>query len=582
MAQRFRPVIEIEGRAPLSHCLRLSLSQAIFDHHHFELVVPYETLEGPKGNGFFEKAHKDLCGKNITISFVPFTEAEPAPAFKFKGLITQLRLGSANDLANVYIIEGYSPTYLLEDSAQRRTFVKQTLSQICFQVLTDYSRNTLDRKVDPRYQAKIPYAVQYDESNFTFLKRLAAARGEWLYYTGTQLRIGPVADNAAVPFVVAGAQSFSLTVSLRPTKFKATEYNYRQHQTLSAASREQPASQQGELTSFAAQASERLFPQAFHAGAGQRVSSSGELNEAMQLLKTSLTGSLVVFEGVGENLNVAVGGLIQAQQPATNGRAAADLGKYRVLAIDHWLDNEGNYFNKFRAIPAGSGPPPVPWVAPVAGALELAEVIDVDDPRHLGRIRVKYQWPTATETAAQSGWLRVSTPYSGTGKGQLFTPEVGSQVLVGYEQQQAELPVVLGNLFHPKNPDKATYTRPQNHLKGLQTAGGNKLVLDDTKQKQTILLSNSHKKGTAIKLSFEGDGSITIESKGLVTVKSPTIVLDATAQGSITLQGRLIKLDAYEELALNSNKTANLKANKVKINGTTHTDIQGGMVDINS
>jgi type VI secretion system secreted protein VgrG len=31
-----------------------------------------------------------------------------------------------------------------------------------------------------------------------------------------------------------------------------------------------------------------------------------------------------------------------------------------------------------------------------------------------------------------SSWLRVSTPCAGYGKGQFFTPEVGSQVLVGY------------------------------------------------------------------------------------------------------------------------------------------------------
>jgi len=581
MAQRFRPFIEIEGRAPLTHCLRLSISQAIFDHHHFELVVPYETLEGPKGNGFFQQAHKELCGRIITISFAPIITNEAAPDFKFKGLITQLRLGSTDDLASVYIIEGYSPTYLLEDSTQRRTFIKQTLSQICSQVLTDYGRNTLGRKVDPHYKAKIPYAVQYDENNFTFLKRMAAARGEWLYYTGTQLLIGPAAENAAVPFVVGGAQSFSLTVSLRPTKFKATEYNYRQHQTLRATSREQPASQQGTLTNFAAQTSERLFPQAFHVGAGQRVSSSSELNEAMQLLKTNLTGSLVVFEGVGENPNVAVGGLIQAQQPATNGRKAADLGKYRVLAIDHWLDDEGNYCNKFRAVPAGSGPPPVPWTAPVAGALELAKVIDVADPKRLGRIRVQYQWPTATETAAQSGWLRVSTPYSGDGKGQLFTPEVGSQVLVGYEQQQAELPVVLGNLFHPQNPQNAQYTRPNNHLKGLQTAGGNKLVFDDTKTKQTILISNSHEKGTARKLSFKGDGSIAIKSNGPVTVDSPTISLEAGKHGSIRLHGKNITIDAEKKLELLSSSITKVAGLYVDIDGAGHTNIQGGTVDIN-
>ena len=63
--------------------------------------------------------------------------------------------------------------------------------------------------------------------------------------------------------------------------------------------------------------------------------------------------------------------------------------------------------------------------------MNLAEVIDGADPQHLGRIRVRYYWPVKSPADAETGWVRVSTPYSGTGKGQLFTPEVGSQVLVG-------------------------------------------------------------------------------------------------------------------------------------------------------
>ncbi len=84
-------------------------------------------------------------------------------------------------------------------------------------------------------------------------------------------------------------------------------------------------------------------------------------------------------------------------------------------------------------------------------------------------------------------------------------------MLVGYEQSQAEFPLVLGNLFHPQNPQQARYTTDQNHLKGLQTAGGNKLVLNDTQGAQTILLSNSNK-GIAIEVGFQGDGGLTIKS----------------------------------------------------------------------
>jgi hypothetical protein len=72
--------------------------------------------------------------------------------------------------------------------------------------------------------------------------------------------------------------------------------------------------------------------------------------------------------------------------------------------------------------------------------MELAEVIDLNDPKRLGRVRVRYHWDVARPRDAETGWLRVSTPYAGDGKGQLFTPERGSQVLVGYEHGLAECP----------------------------------------------------------------------------------------------------------------------------------------------
>ena len=151
-------------------------------------------------------------------------------------------------------------------------------------------------------------------------------------------------------------------------------------------------------------------------------------------------------------------------------------------------------------------------------------------------------WSVTRPADAESGWLRVSTPYAGDGKGHLFTPEVGSQLLVGYEQGLAELPVGLGNLFHAQNKQGASYTTAQNQLKGLQTAGGNKLVLNDTKDKQTILLSNSNKKTTAITVSFENDGKVHIQSAGPVAVNGSTITLDAKEDVLINA-GRDIRAD---------------------------------------
>ena len=129
----------------------------------------------------------------------------------------------------------------------------------------------------------------------------------------------------------------------------------------------------------------------------------------------------------------------------------------------------------------------------------------------------------------------MSTPYSGDGKGQLFTPEVGAQVLVGYEQGGPDVPLVLGNLFHPQNPQSAKYTNPYNRLKGIQTAGGNKVVVSEVAGAQTILPSNLNKKGTSILVSFQKDGSVNITTDGPINLTAGKDIT-LTAKHNIVLE----------------------------------------------
>ena len=106
------------------------------------------------------------------------------------------------------------------------------------------------------------------------------------------------------------------------------------------------------------------------------------------------------------------------------------------------------------------------------------------------------------------------------------------------------------------------YSTPENHRKGLQTAGGNKLVLNDAPGAQTILLSNSNNKGTAVEVGFQGDGRITIKSNGPVTVLSPDITLDAGDKGAIKMRAQTIALEA-EEITTVAKKTIRAKAKTI-------------------
>ena len=538
--------VQVEGvgdpSGSLAEFTHLSLQQHVFTHHTFGLDFSCETLGkalGLKPDLVPIQAHTQLSGKAITLSWTSRLASGAGRAFQFKGLITDISLRTDADLVNYYHVSGYSPSFLLEDGTQSRTFVKQKLGAIFAQVLGEYPGNAFARVLQAQGQAVLPYVVQYQETNFNFLSRLAAGQGEWFYYDGTSLRLGRESA-PVIAFRSSSAQVFSLAMRLQPSKTQGAGYNYRTHAPL-AATATPPAGGYG-LNQFAQQQSETLFTQPQRLAVGGQGRDQAQLQRALDGLAARQAGSQVTLTGQGEAFDTRVGSVLEVQDAA-----GAAYGRFRVLGVAHEVDGAGNYHNAFEALPdAVSAPPPNPhYLVPVAQS-ELAEVIDLQDPRSLGRIRVRYYWSVGQPAEAESAWLRVSTPYSGAGKGQLFTPEVGSQVLVGYEQGQAEQALVLGNLFHAQNPQGATYTRASNHLKGLQTAGGNKLVMNDVAGAQTILLSNSNKKGTSILVNFKGDGSVAITTNGPIHL---------TSGDSISLEAKKnISLRAGEDITLAADK----------------------------
>jgi type VI secretion system secreted protein VgrG len=549
--------ISIDGGAPLTDYHSVSIRQELFSHHSFQVAVPYEMLETERSDGFFHQAHRNYCGKPITITLTPvLTKDKP---LLFKGIVTHIALSNAGDFAHSFVLSGYSPTYLLEDGTQRRTFLKKGLKEIFTEVLSPYGRNVITYgTLTPQHQDAVKYTVQYGESTYSFLRRLADEYGEWFYYDGQTLRLGQPAADEALPFTVVGVESFTMAIELQPTKFALSRYDYLAHTPYQGTSDSQTINQLNPFAAFALQQSDQLFAQPAQFIANRHVRSQQQLNTTIREWRENQVSDLVSFQGTGENPAYGVGKVIAVQGVSAKG--AHDYGQYRLTEITHSVQAD-QYQNAFVALPDSAKHPAAnKEVQPPMGVPELAQVIDVADPQHLGRIRVRYYWPVTKPADAETGWVRVSTPYSGDGKGQLFTPEPGSQVLVGYEHGLAEFPVVLGNLFHPQNKQQAKYTTPQNQLKGLQTAGGNKFVMLDTAGEQTIHISNSNNKDTAVEIGFKGNGSITIKSNGPVTVLSPTITLEAGDKGTIKLHAKTITLEAQEDIVATAHRSVEATA----------------------
>lgn len=171
--------------APAQDIKSLTLHQELFGHQTFEILVPYDNVEGTKAT-FLTKSPQRLLGQPLTMELVPYAENKEGKkqSLQFVGVVTSMSTSRDTDYSGSIQVRGHSPLYLLTDGLKRRTFVKMTLKDIFEQILQPYQGHIPDYKLHPLHTDSIVFAAQYDETNFDFLNRLATEYGEWFYYDG--------------------------------------------------------------------------------------------------------------------------------------------------------------------------------------------------------------------------------------------------------------------------------------------------------------------------------------------------------------------------------------------------------------
>lgn len=352
--------VEVTSPAGSRHVLtdynKLTLNQHVLTHHSFALDLSCEALGkalGMKPEVVPIQAHTQLCGGNITIGWKSALPNGAGRHFEFNGIVTHITVQTDADLVNYYHLSGYSPTFLFEDGTRSRTFVKKTLQSIFSQVLGTYHHNALKQVLKAQGKEVLPYVVQYNESTFHFLSRLAAQHNEWFYYDGQALYLGPGPEQT-VPFRAGSAQSFSLSMHLQPGKTEAAAYNYRTHTPMTSQAATPPADHA--FGRYAVQQSDKLFVQPARLPAGGPVSDKAALQRTLDGLAAKRAVNQVSLEGRGEAFELVPGTVLDVQDAA-----GTAFGRFRVLAVRHEVDGEGNYANHFEAMPAaGHAAPPNP------------------------------------------------------------------------------------------------------------------------------------------------------------------------------------------------------------------------------
>ena len=163
-----------------------------------------------------------------------------------------------------------------------------------------------------------------------------------------------------------------------------------------------------------------------------------------------------------------------------------------------------------------------------------AIVTDVNDPEREGRVKVKYPW---FDDSTESDWCRVRQLYAGPGYGTFFVPEVDDEVIVAFVHGDLRQPIVLGGLYN--GSDKPSVHRDgSSDPKLIRTKGGHQILLDDTSGKEKVEIVD--KQGNTIVLDAVAN-SITVETKGTLTLKGATVSIEAS--GTMTLKGSTINLN---------------------------------------
>jgi phage-related baseplate assembly protein len=528
--------LTIDGKGFLDNAtFETHLTQHTNAHDEFTIIVNDTAIDDFKGQVM--KNSQELLGQNITIHFHQYGSV----IYTFRGIIAHIcnKKNQGGGYGKLHI-SGYAPSIVLDGGKTCQSYENKTLPEIIKEATDGYPQESqihIEGLINN--EEKIPYTVQYNESDYQFIQRLAKRYGEFFYYNGTQFIFGSRAQKTITLYEGGDLREVEFELLLKPQKFNYLSYNSQMTRT-EVKSSEQTETQYKEnpFQFTAIKASEKVFAKTTDQtyGALPDEFRGDYLKDAVQREKESRE-QLMQVRGRSRNPHVHIGCFVKLID--ING---LPMETYRVIDVTHY-QGEGIYYNEFVAIPDVFVAYYYDEQALPKAEQQPARVIDNNDPEGWGRVRVQFIWQEKHQT--KTPWIRVVQPHAGGGKGFYFIPEIGEEVWIDFEDQNAERPFVVGSNYNGKEFSK--YHTAGNDKKVIHTRSGTKIILND------------------------GEGSVFIEDPS-----GNTYLMDG--QGNINVSApKDITFKAGGDINLNANKnifsTASL--NIVSNAGVNMVDIAG-------
>jgi type VI secretion system secreted protein VgrG len=564
--QLTQTTVHVEGNDADIIFSNLFINQQLADVNSFSF--DWRQAEGEASLSTYISFYTNNLAKEVKITI--------GTGFTFKGIISSITCNNQDTLGVSYNITGKGFFEKLNQIPECKSFYKKSITQI-FNEVNNTQGTTLN--LSPTNTSDLFYTVQYNQSGFSFLRMMAARYGEWLYYDGVEMVLGPPTGETIT--LHQGADITDIDISAKLVRAPQNNSSFDRHSGEELTDQPQNSNGNG-FIGASQQAGDAAFGNSQNKTNITAAATPQLLTDMGVLSQKAAAASAVVVRATSSNSTLKLASKIKIMDAAGN-----SAGEYYITEIYHAIAASSNYQNTFVAIPAEVEVPPYtnPLLVPQCKA-QPAKIVDNEDADGLDRVKVHFPWQGSGDTTP---WINVITPHAGKDKGIRFLPEIGDEVMIDFLDSNAERPYVLGALHTEKN--KSGNAHESNSLKVIGTKTGRRLEINDD-EKYIKITDNFKGKKPINKLQFDqgneygisaylasvvdNDNGSNLELKNgerisLRLVKGGDEIISIKFESD----GKKLFIKSKGSIEINADESISLNAPNININGSQKVKVEG-------